>query len=840
MRRFRSVFVAFVLVLVGPVIGAQQSRPRDELHLPSGPIDLARLVDLASQRLSLRITYDDAALKSKATLRLPTSLSDQELWDLTNRLLAEQGLVTARLGGGSDPAIAVVKMAIAAQLMQAEPFVANAAAAPNASDQSGRTINAADPGINPADPSTPAAPVNNADPAVDNAESVPPSPASSHYLPSFRKLAVRLTNISPKDAAAAISPHLSKPGGSVVDEPASRTLIIADFRPHAEAAAKAALALDAPTPEIRIIEYACRNIAAAQLVTLASQVAAKREALGGASSVASSKDATKAAGELITSPGGRGVLIVAPANRVDEWLAVLGQLDQREAIETRRYPAGSLGATEAARLLEQTIAASRAAEPAGAVADDRWSAVADESTGTVLITGTPSQHGLAEQTLAGLAAAPPASRRPLKAFVLKHRSVREVIGIIDRLIDVGMLDGAGADEAAGQAGTNGGGLAYDPAAPDANASGLRAVPSAPTVAATPSTAAISVEPKDSPLLDGMTRGTRRSGSGGGRDRGRVADALTLTADEATNTLIAIGEPRVLAQLEKLLPTLDVRQSQVMIEAVLVSLSDAQTLALGVELEKIEMSGDTIIRLASLFGLSSAGAGANAGGRTVGDAAGFTGVVLNPGDFSVIVRALETVNQGRSLSVPRVLVNNNQQATFNSTLQQPYASTNASDTVATTSFGGTFDAGTTITVRPQIAEGDHLVLDYQVKLSSFAGAAGANLPPPRQENSVTSVATIPDGYTVVVGGLEAITEGDGESRVPGIGAIPILGELFKNRTKNRSRARFFVFLRANVMRGTAGTRFEELKYLSTSAADQAGLTNELSEGGWPELEPRVIR
>lgn len=221
------------------------------------------------------------------------------------------------------------------------------------------------------------------------------------------------------------------------------------------------------------------------------------------------------------------------------------------------------------------------------------------------------------------------------------------------------------------------------------------------------------------------------------------------------------------------------------------------------------------------------------------------MVLNPGDFSVVIRALETVNQGRSLTVPRVLVNNNQQATFNSSLQQPFASTNASDTVATTSFGGTFDAGTTISVRPQIAQRDHLVLDYQVKLSSFTGSATASpppLPPPRQENSVTSIATIPDGYTVVVGGLEAIADGEGESRVPGLGAIPIIGELFKNRTNQRSRTRFFVFLRANVMRGSAGNGFEELKYISDRAAgtDGAGLSSEQRAGGWPELAPRVIR
>jgi len=70
-----------------------------------------------------------------------------------------------------------------------------------------------------------------------------------------------------------------------------------------------------------------------------------------------------------------------------------------------------------------------------------------------------------------------------------------------------------------------------------------------------------------------------------------------------------------------------------------------------------------------------------------------------------------------------------------------------------------DAGTTITVKPQVAEGDHLVLDYAVSVSTFVGEpADPALPPPRQENQLQSIVTVPDGYTVVVGGLERLSEG----------------------------------------------------------------------------------
>lgn len=263
---------------------------------------------------------------------------------------------------------------------------------------------------------------------------------------------------------------------------------------------------------------------------------------------------------------------------------------------------------------------------------------------------------------------------------------------------------------------------------------------------------------------------------------------------------------------------------------MVSLSEGDSLDFAVQLEKLlDLENDTALRLMSLFGLGlPTGAIGSGGGGS-----GFTGTVLNPGEFSAVIRALETVNKGRALSRPYLLVGNNQTATFDSVVEEPFVAVNASSTVATTSFGGSQAAGTQITVTPTITAGDHLELEYSVSLSSFVGeSSDPSIPPPRQDSSVSSVSTIPDGYTVVVGGIETITEGEAVSKVPLLGDIPLLGELFKSRSKSRSRSRFFVFIRADVMRGDG---FESLKYISDLAMDEAGV-----DDGWPEVQPRVIR
>ncbi len=295
-------------------------------------------------------------------------------------------------------------------------------------------------------------------------------------------------------------------------------------------------------------------------------------------------------------------------------------------------------------------------------------------------------------------------------------------------------------------------------------------------------------------------------------------------------MIAIGDARRLEQLAELIRTLDERQPQVMLEALVLSLTEGDTLDLGVELEVMAVSGSTLINLASIFDLGMVGLEDTPAPTGTGG----TALVLSPGDFRVLVRALETINHGRALNIPKVLVNNNQQATLDAVLQQPFLSTNASSTVATTSFGGTQDAGTTLSVTPQIAEGDHLVLEYSLSLSAFVGeSSDPALPPPRQQNTIQSVVTIPDGYTVVVGGLEVETAAQATSQVPGLGALPLVGELFKNRSNSRSRSRFYLFIRANILRHHG---FEDLKYLSDRQlmAEGVGL-----DDGWPKVEPRII-
>lgn len=709
---------------------------------PASQLDLPRLVDVCSQRLGLRIDYDPALLKGQVTLRIPDTLSDEELWALTNQLLAQRGFTTVRAPGAQT--LSVVKASDAPQVARVEP---------------GR------PG--------------EGEPAVGQA--------------GFASLVIAPGRRSAKELAEAVRPLLTKGVGSVTPLGDSRLLLISDFSPRLAEMQGLLERLEAPAAPMLVEEIAISNVPPAALAATVMQVALKRDAMAG----------ERLPGEVIASPSGAGVVLIAPEAQVAAWRVLIAQFDQRETVETRNYTPRVFPARDVARLVEEVGKGS----PSGKL-DDRWRLVVDQLTGTLMVSATPSQHAQVAALMERLDAAQ-GGPLPMRSFPIRNRPVSEMITTLSRLIDAGVLDSGGTD-----------------AARDAvrSAGEQRTLRDLGTGATTPAGT-----PQPGGLLPAANAPYGPATAARPSSGGDAHSSLRLTADEATNTLIAVGEPRQLSQLESLLQMLDVRQPQVMLEAVLVSITDTDALNLGVELEKLGSVGDAAYKIASLFGLSTSANGV----RSVADAAGFTGAVLNPGEFSVVVKALQAINKGRSLSNPKVLVANNEQARFSSVLQQPFVRTDTTTSTATSSFGGSDSAGTTISVRPQIAQGDHLVLTYSINLSSFVGTpAAAGLPPPKQQNSVDSVATIPDGHVVVVGGLELESESTSTSQIPILGDVPLVGELFKNRSVGKSRTRFFVFIRAAVLRHN---NFEDLKFIS--AKDAAAMR---VPDGWPEVEPRIIR
>lgn len=668
----------------------------------AGQIDLARLVDVSASRLGVDIQYEESQLRQQVTLRLTEGLTNEELWALTNRLLAANGFTTVQVAGTNLLSVVRVGDAPGLARIDAEPLAGQ--------------------GVT--------------------------------HRPGFEAAILRATHLPPQELLEALRPAISK-SAQITLLGRGGLVLIQDFAPRLDQTIELAGRIDVPGEAAQIERIQPAYLSASRLASGISQAVTVRDLVAG----------RPLTGKLLPLEGSTTLLLVAPRAELDAWRSLIEAVDRPEPIERREYRPRQFGLNEVASLLRELFGDH----------DGQIGIVNDPLTGSLLVRATPTQHERIAEFMKRLDAVDGPSSRSMRTFAVRNRPVEEVASLLENLLSSGLAVTSAAE-------------------PAGEVPGSQQAP--------------------------LPRPRQESGHQVG---------ILLTADPGTSSIIATGEPRLLDELERLLRIIDKRQPQVMLEVTIVALSQSESLDFGVELEKIEMGGNTLYRLASLFGLSSASGGA----RTVGDASGLTGVILNPGDFSVVVRALETVNKGRSISSPRVLVNNNGQATLDAITEQPFLSVNASDTVATTSFGGSSRAGTQVTLRPQIAEGDHLILEYDISLSSFVGdSSDPALPPPRQDSSLSSVATIPDGYAIVLGGLEISQEGDAENRIPILGRIPVLGNLFKNQSRSQGKTKFYVVIRASVMRGE---KFEALKYLSRRMTDEFGI-----DDGWPVVVPRLIQ
>ncbi len=309
------------------------------------------------------------------------------------------------------------------------------------------------------------------------------------------------------------------------------------------------------------------------------------------------------------------------------------------------------------------------------------------------------------------------------------------------------------------------------------------------------------------------------GLNGGFDQRGIQSPLgnaQVTADIGSNTLIIIAEPEVQQAYQQLIEFLDKRRPQVMIEARIVVIDTSDDYTLGVEVSGGDRTGLRKLFAFSSYGLSTVTPGT--GALTITPGTGFNGTLVDPATADVVVRALATHRRARVLSSPKILVDDNAEGTLESVNEVPFTSVNASQTVATTSFAGFAKAGTTIVVTPTISEGEHVNLIYTVTLNSFTGPGSTGVPPPRQTNEIKSRVTVPDGYTIIVGGLTQKNVSSTLNAIPYLERVPILRELTSLAANNSRDSSLFVFLRPVILEED---KFRDLKQLSKHSAQAAG-------------------
>ncbi|MFT7286082.1 MAG: general secretion pathway protein D [Halieaceae bacterium] len=309
-----------------------------------------------------------------------------------------------------------------------------------------------------------------------------------------------------------------------------------------------------------------------------------------------------------------------------------------------------------------------------------------------------------------------------------------------------------------------------------------------------------------------------------------SNTATIEADQGTNALIITADADEMAAVESVIERLDIRRAQVLVEAIIVELEliDGQDLGLqwlfandtGFYGSNINASSSRAQAIAGAIvppsgGDSSTSTGdfdignlASALSQTPGLSLGW-GVVDDDLSMTVILNALKEQTNANILSTPSLLTLDNEEAFITVGQNVPFITGSFTNTGSNNGAQNPFqtierqNVGITLTVTPQINEGDSVVLDIEQEVNSLTGAtlvasaAAADLI--TNERKIRTKVLAGDGRVVVLGGLIKDDVQSTEQRVPFLGDIPFFGRLFRNDAVSVTKTNLLIFIRPTIIR-----------------------------------------
>ncbi len=328
----------------------------------------------------------------------------------------------------------------------------------------------------------------------------------------------------------------------------------------------------------------------------------------------------------------------------------------------------------------------------------------------------------------------------------------------------------------------------------------------------------------SQVTEGATGGRAQGGAGAASSRNQTE--VVVVPDPATNSLLIAASKTRYEELLALLRQLDRRQDQVLIETALIELSGADTLDIGFEIAAADIPaagadgnfGVTSFGLSELMDLQGSDGIPDTRVPTIAN--GITAGILDGGDFSLpfLLRFAASEDKANVLSIPSILVNNNGNARVRTVDEQPTTQVTAQGQGQTQeNFSGYQEAGIELSISPSISASRYLRLGVQLTVSNFTGAFQGNVPPPRTTRELSTTVNVPDGDTMVIGGIVTDNKRTSANKVPFLGDIPLIGWLFRRETDNNDRTTLYFFVTPHIMHDVD---FADLSEISFRAKHEA--------------------
>lgn len=318
--------------------------------------------------------------------------------------------------------------------------------------------------------------------------------------------------------------------------------------------------------------------------------------------------------------------------------------------------------------------------------------------------------------------------------------------------------------------------------------------------------------------------------------------ISIKAHEQTNSLIVNAAPDIMRDLEQVIAQLDIRRPQVLVEAIIAEVQDADGMNLGVQWANKNAGVTQFTNTGLPITTMMAGADQFRRDGTLGTAAttalgGFNGIAAGfyQGNWGMLMTALSSNSKNDILATPSIVTLDNMEATFNVGQEVPVlagSQTTSGDNVFQTVERKT--VGIKLKVKPQINEGDSVLLEIEQEVSSVADAASSsstNLGATFNTRTVNNAVLVSSGDTVVVGGLLDKSTNESANKVPLLGDIPVLGYLFRSNSTETKKRNLMLFIRPSIIRDRSQYQSASAsKYHSFNSEEEKQRDVNGSEGG----------
>ena len=311
-------------------------------------------------------------------------------------------------------------------------------------------------------------------------------------------------------------------------------------------------------------------------------------------------------------------------------------------------------------------------------------------------------------------------------------------------------------------------------------------------------------------LNGLQAAAGGTPSGPAASRGE--SGTTLWADPETNALVITAPPKIMRSLMSVVDRLDIRRAQVLVEAIIVEVSGDKNVDLGVNWV-MDGSRDNI---------AAGGFVSPIGGTSIGDVIRAaqnpsaitsvpTGMTIGVGrlkdagtNFGAILRAIRGDARTNIISTPSIITLDNQEAQIKVAQEVPFITGQFTNTGTSGGSVNPFqtiqrqEVGTILKLTPQITDDGTIVLKIEQEASSLAASSAGAADLITNKRTISTKVLAEDGEVIVLGGLISDSLTDGEQRVPYLGRVPLLGELFRTRNAKKAKTNLMVFIRPKIL------------------------------------------